>query len=275
MSGATPAFLLRTAEIAAQKLVEQYGLAVAQPIPVDAVARAVGVDVRLGGLRGAAARLSVLHGMGMIRVADDGISPARIRFGIAHELGHYLLHRDELPDACREADLHLWGGRRFEHQANVFASELLLPAAVVRPLCEHDEVLMENVQLLARQFDVSLTAAALRYAAFSPVPCAVVMSDGLSVKWAKPGTAWPWRLREKGEPLHQNSLAYRMHQHLIRSQEANDTVEGPAWVTESEADSLVLAEACVRMPVLGWSLSLLSVEEEPDGEDDDESRLPP
>lgn len=47
----------------------------------------------------------------------------RQRFDVAHELGHLVMHRDAEP-----------GGRTVEDQANRFASELLMPADVLRDL---------------------------------------------------------------------------------------------------------------------------------------------
>lgn len=47
----------------------------------------------------------------------------RQRFDVAHELGHLVMHRDAEP-----------GGRVVEDQAHRFASELLMPAADLRPL---------------------------------------------------------------------------------------------------------------------------------------------
>jgi Zn-dependent peptidase ImmA (M78 family) len=60
--------------------------------------------------------------------------PNRQRFSMAHEYGHYLLHRGkihEMPDG--EQILHRNGDRnRIEYQANNFASEFLMPERNVR-----------------------------------------------------------------------------------------------------------------------------------------------
>lgn len=54
-------------------------------------------------------------------------SPTRIRFTVAHELGHYILHAegDKKYFALRESQVYQYSQR--EHEANVFASALLLP----------------------------------------------------------------------------------------------------------------------------------------------------
>lgn len=57
-------------------------------------------------------------------------SLGRIRFTLAHELGHYLLHR-KVQEAfnCSEADMLHWDSpeRQLEVQADLFASYLLMP----------------------------------------------------------------------------------------------------------------------------------------------------
>jgi len=58
-------------------------------------------------------------------------SPGRINFTLAHELGHYLLHRLQFPDgkACNQDEVARWDSpeARIEQQANEFAANLLMP----------------------------------------------------------------------------------------------------------------------------------------------------
>jgi Zn-dependent peptidase ImmA (M78 family)/transcriptional regulator with XRE-family HTH domain len=54
----------------------------------------------------------------------EGISPARLRFDAAHELGHLAMHRDFAPQQMADAETH----RTMEAQADQFARAFLLPA---------------------------------------------------------------------------------------------------------------------------------------------------
>lgn len=63
--------------------------------------------------------------------------PARRRFTIAHELGHWTLHRDaERPAYCRSSTVDPAAVRPplppAEEQANAFAAALLMPVRLVR-----------------------------------------------------------------------------------------------------------------------------------------------
>lgn len=89
-------------------------------------------------------------------------SQLRDRFTIAHELGHYFLHH-------RAPDQHLVGKRTAtftrlgrnvpETQANVFASNLLMPAA---PFKAAFDELGKDLVAVADRFEVSVPAARVR-----------------------------------------------------------------------------------------------------------------
>jgi hypothetical protein len=58
-------------------------------------------------------------------------SPGRINFTLAHEFGHYLLHRADHPNGirCGEQDVVRWDSAyaQIEYQANLFAAAFLMP----------------------------------------------------------------------------------------------------------------------------------------------------
>jgi len=98
--------------------------------------------------------------------ADEG--PQRRRFTAAHELGHYLLHRDLLDGKQHLDRLYSQGGHdnpygplspSHEVQANKFAADLLMPAG---PLRVKYNAGTDNVPELAKLCGVSLTAMQIR-----------------------------------------------------------------------------------------------------------------
>ncbi|MEJ7784895.1 MAG: ImmA/IrrE family metallo-endopeptidase [Solirubrobacteraceae bacterium] len=103
-------------------------------------------------------------------------SPGRRNFTIAHELGHWHLHRSAGDDAharfCRSDDV---GGdaravklaSRIEREANRFAAALLMPEPLVRAQAEE---LRLNVRLLAGRFGVSVLAMQVRLESLNLLP---------------------------------------------------------------------------------------------------------
>jgi Zn-dependent peptidase ImmA (M78 family) len=85
--------------------------------------------------------------------------PNRQRFTLAHEIGHYFLHRDagDFEDRAlfrREARFD-----RRESEANAFASKLLMPEAEFRTVVLSRKASLDE---LARHFGVSSAAAKFR-----------------------------------------------------------------------------------------------------------------
>jgi hypothetical protein len=63
---------------------------------------------------------------------NDAISSrGRINFTLAHEFGHFLLHRQDHPNGfqCSDQDVVRWDAayRQIESEANVFAANFLMP----------------------------------------------------------------------------------------------------------------------------------------------------
>jgi Zn-dependent peptidase ImmA (M78 family) len=157
----------------ARALVEKLGLK-APPVPVEKLAKALGVRVEYNPFD------DELSGMAFVRDGKPIIGvnathhPNRQRFTIAHELGHVLLHRSRLEAAVLvdksknfipRDPMSAEGTDPVEVQANAFASELLMPAKLVRQvLSESTRDLHDDDYLiaLAKRFRVSLAALQFR-----------------------------------------------------------------------------------------------------------------
>ena len=67
---------------------------------------------------------------GRLIMVNSSDSAARKRFTIAHELAHYVLHKKEGEPIYAHRDAGQHGG--IETEANIFASNLLMPKALVK-----------------------------------------------------------------------------------------------------------------------------------------------
>lgn len=157
----------------ARELLHSHGCAAA-PIRVDRLAKEMDIAVRYDALQGD------LSGMAFIK---DGVKfivvnalhhPHRQRFTIGHEVGHHVLHPEKLSDGIhvdknimRRDVLSAAGTDNFEIQANIFASELLMPRDLMLAAISAGKDLDEDkdLQSLAKQFKVSLAALQFRLAA--------------------------------------------------------------------------------------------------------------
>jgi Zn-dependent peptidase ImmA (M78 family) len=104
------------------------------PVPVEAIAEdLLGLAVERADLDGVAGLLYPAERRILLNANDI---PARRRFTLAHELGHWVcqcLEGREAPVFCRTEDISTAGAERaLEREANVFAAELLMPESEVR-----------------------------------------------------------------------------------------------------------------------------------------------
>lgn len=104
------------------------------PVRLPEVARALGVSVKAATLGPGIS--------GEIRPTPDGAGyvirinrhdpPKRQRFTVAHELAHFILHRDEIGNGIEDDVLYRSGlSDRREQQANRLAADILMPEGLL------------------------------------------------------------------------------------------------------------------------------------------------
>lgn len=160
----------------------------AQKFPSDPIVRIQGED--LPGFEGALFKAPAgKKGWGIFynnRLSSKG----RINFTLAHELGHYLLHRLAYPEGirCGEEDMVRWDSEfgQIEHQANVFSANLLMPLDDYRRQIKPSEsVTLGMLTHCADRYRVSLAAATLRWLNYTDKRAVLVVSRDGFILWAR------------------------------------------------------------------------------------------
>jgi Zn-dependent peptidase ImmA (M78 family) len=136
------------------------------PVDVAEVARRLGLAIfernLATGVSGALVRdASYGTTSEFVIFVDDSEAYVRQRFTAAHELGHFVLHRDQIGNGVE--DNYMLRAQGFtnlaEQEANRFAAELLMP----RPLIEHlISSGTHTVPQLAKALQVSEIAIGIR-----------------------------------------------------------------------------------------------------------------
>ncbi len=122
---------------------------------------------------------------------NNGIaSKGRVNFTLAHEFGHYLMHREAYPDGlrCGEQDVVRWDSEygQVEHQANVFAANLLMPLDDYRrQISAQSKVDLDMIAHCADRYKVSLIAAVLRWLEYTERRAVLVVSRDGYILWAR------------------------------------------------------------------------------------------
>jgi hypothetical protein len=114
-------------------------------------------------------------------------SRGRRRFTVAHEFGHYLLHRRKYPSGIHSDEAGVDGRTKLEveREANDFASTLLMPFDDFRKqIPAKDKPDFDALSRSADRYDVSLAAAALRWLRYTERRALIIVSVDGFVKWS-------------------------------------------------------------------------------------------
>lgn len=191
---------------AATDLLKKYHIASPDAIDLETLVWLEGrLRIRTGGLEGAEGRLVATDGGGgVIRVAS-GHNLGRFRFTIAHEMGHYVLHRQgALDKIATRRDLTIWNDASEEAEANCFAAELLMPEFLFKSRCV-GEPSIALLDRLADEFRTSTLATSFQYWEYTREPVALVLSEGWQMKSFRPfKSGWP---RIQYGTIHRDSAA--------------------------------------------------------------------
>ena len=116
--------------------------------------------------------------------------PSRVRFSIAHELGHYYIpeHRQRLMQGkSHDSKAGFICDDDLEREADHFASVLLMPTFALRSkLSRRGFLTLQETLDLAGEWKTSATSAVLRYVKFASEPCAALVSRSGKVLYYVP-----------------------------------------------------------------------------------------
>jgi hypothetical protein len=115
----------------------------------------------------------------------QGRPASRVRFSVAHELGHFFLpqhHEYLVSGRWHGSRTEFLSVKRLEREADWFAAALLMPRGAfidrVQRLPGLGCGLTRLAGLADKIFQTSLTSTAIRYAQLNFAPCCVVLSEG-------------------------------------------------------------------------------------------------
>lgn len=251
--------MLLTAAAEATRLLDRYGVAHPSEIVLEDIAWDLGVEVSTGRLSGAEAHLVRVGDVGTITVSNLLTDPGAQRFAIAHELGHWQMHRAiSQYFFCTDADMKEYRHSGPELEANTFAAELLMPKSMIDPKLLSAEPSWAIIKALTEQFQVAPITAALRYVDLAKQPVMAVFSDRRNVRWwrenrSKMNDVW----LESQQPLATDSVAYH---HDLAGREDAELAQVPwdAWFPHCRRDEdEELFELAVNIDDRGTVMSLL------------------
>ena len=241
------------------KLLRGLGITDPRGLDVEDLAMTRGVFVREGPLTGADAYLVHDDGMGVIRVSNSIREIGRRRFAIAHELGHWLLHRATSQlSLCTGEDIVCYAGSREELEANSFAANVLMPKRFMSERYNQAPSL-ELIQTAAEDLSTTLTSTAVRIAEVTDDEALVVFSRRRAgtVRWWQPSTRCKLWL-ESRQPIDERSLTSEVG--AGRYSNGPEEVDAASWFRHIPwHESLVVYEEAAALGDYDVTLTILSI----------------
>ena len=133
-------------------------------------------------------------------------SPERRRFTIAHELGHFILHRGQQQSFNCDKE-SVYSGidtiRVIEREADDFASNLLMPGDLLRDWISNQRIDLRVLSGIAKRFQVSIEALCIRFIKFTTQRAILVYWDNGYVKYewrSSSAVKTRAKIRRSGDP---------------------------------------------------------------------------
>lgn len=148
--------------------------------------------------------------VGIIYVNSNIREQGMKRFTIAHELGHYLLFKK------LGSYVHIFRSQQYdiksmeEKEANEFAAELLMHKPWFGKFIRDKKINLELLKEIAKYFDVTLTAAAFRYANIGQYPITVILSENGVIKSYFINEYFPYKTLKDSKKISKVSGAYKI-----------------------------------------------------------------
>ncbi len=199
---------------------------------------------------------------GIIAVRKSIREPARKRFTIAHEIGHFVLpHHRLLGNVCREKVVESYKAsiKPAELEANEFAGAFLLPTTAVAKRFGLSEPSLENISSVANEFETSLSATARRFVDLTDVAVVLLWQVADRVEWFHKSDAFTYYL-----PLAELPASSSIAGRLFAGESVPDDfepIEPNLWLSKRDAENVeAMREHSVRLPNYDAVITLLWVE---------------
>lgn len=134
------------------------------PIKIGAIAKSFGIVVKRATLKpGISGVIKESNGVVEIKISrHDSIE--RQRFTLAHEIAHFLLHRDKIGDGIEDSMLFRSSlSNTLEAQANRLAADITMPFSLINGVKFPEETRLEvKIEEIARVAELSIPAIEVR-----------------------------------------------------------------------------------------------------------------
>ena len=242
--------------IKARKVLDDCGI-LDEPLDLEmeeiALSRGV-TDVQSVKIDGAQGRIMVDEEEAIISYDREITHEGKRRFVIAHELGHFELHRNLLDMVVHtddEKSLCEWYSKgKHEQEANQFASELLMPSHLFIDRVKGKQFDFDLIKNTGSFFESSLTSTLLKYKVLGDFPIAIIFCNNGIVEWSSFSEDFYLQFIPKNMSVPIKSVAYDFYNGEELPDEP-EQIEAMDWFYQDfkveEYEDINFYEQCIRV----------------------------
>ena len=225
-----------------EQVLAKLGISEPGDLDIEAIAYYCGATILYESLTGCEATILGHGERAIITVNQDG-HPGRRRFSAGHELGHWMNDRDRSAFSCSKSEIgSSWSAFNPETRANRYAGDLLLPLSMFVPLARGRPIEQETLSDLAKTFNMSRTATAIKLIKYGSFPAVLAYYEAGRRKWFVRGDSVPTVFTPFAK-AEESTLTARLADYT--DQEADDT-RTDHWFNYPRADQYYIRESCFR-----------------------------
>ena len=255
LTGSTPADT-------SSKILSYYNITESQEIDLDGIISDIGIFLDEDEMSSSEGRLIINNNRAVISVNSNVNENGRKRFIQAHELAHFMLHRNKRNYfLCTSKDFNDWFTRRnIEAEANQFAANLLMPKQNFTKEFSIEFTLNEVLRV-KEIFGTTFTSTIRRYIEIGSQPIAMIMFKKGSTKkpWYNCSKDFPYSEFETNTPP-ENSLskrAFNFSDNISLGTIAEQSAENWFPYHFEGYPKKLLYEQCIQMPNYNTVLTVL------------------
>jgi Zn-dependent peptidase ImmA (M78 family) len=248
---------------AVKKIYDECGITDPFQLPIEVIISSKNILIKEEEIEGADGRILMKANSGVITLNSSIHFLPKKRFILAHELGHFELHRLLKKGFYDNHETLIHSFQPEEVEANEFAAEFLMPTELFH--CECTEKIFNHkvIEHLTNKFQVSKTAAILKFVkeGNGNHPIFVVCCQDNKMKWFKKSHDWKYySLFEKGLPPPSGTVASEVFKRGIGY--FGDEKTQPIWkadwfeVSKYEREK-EFYEYCLFVPSLNYMISVI------------------
>ena len=200
---------------------------------LDEIASVLGIIVKDIAIDGSEGRILINGDSAVISINNSINNIGKRNFILGHEIGHFLLHKNA-SNLFSDTTLTLseWYKKGLhEQQANIFASELLMPKQLFRDQVDGKKLSIALIKEIGEYFGTSLLATFLRYVTLGKYPVMIIFIENGIVKWKQHSQDFPFKYLPLNSKVSPWTVAgdYFSKGHLENDPEKVDAIE---WFPE-------------------------------------------